>query len=180
MDAKDAAKKELIDKIISLMVEPNIKVSKHSDEDEKKFVDFISSVKSNKKTTQQMPIEFALRYEMFNLIKDGHVFINGSVKFVANFTTEKPTTTSQVTFKALYRGNEFKYSFLDNHPGIINIDTVLDIPVDYEGLMAVPLTILNYKNIVRFNIHRVIYTPKFRGKCIYPRIVVSNKLAITD
>lgn len=180
MDAKDAAKKELIDKIISLMVEPNIKVSKHSDEDEKKFVDFISSVKSNKKTTQQMPIEFALRYEMFNLIKDGRVFINGSVKFVANFTTEKPTITSQGTFKALYRGNEFKYPFLDNHPGIINIDTVLDIPVDYEGLMAVPLTILNYKNIVRFNIHRVIYTPKFRGKYIYPRIVVSNKLAITD
>lgn len=178
MDAKDAAKKELIDKIISLMVEPNIKVSKHSDEDEKKFIDFISSVKSHKKITQQMPIEFALRYEMFNFIKDCRVFIDGSVKFVANFTTEKPTTTSQGTFKALYRGNEFMYSFLDNHPGIINIDTILDIPVDYEGLMAVPVTVLVAKNIFRFNIHRVIYTPKFRGKYIYPRVVVSNKYSI--
>jgi hypothetical protein len=46
--------------------------------------------------------------------------------------------------------------------------------------MAVPPTVLEYKNFGRFNIHRVLYTPKFNGRFIYPRIVISNKVIVTD
>lgn len=180
MSAETDAKKELIDHIVSLMVEPNVKLSTQSDEDEKKFSEFISSVKSGKKVTAKLPIEFAFRADMFNLIKTDKVFIDNSTKFVATFTTERPVTNLQSSFEATYRGNEFDYSFLDNHAGIINVDKIKDIPIDYEGLMAVPVTVLSYKNITRFNVHRLIYTPQFRGKYIYPRVVVSNKFAITD
>lgn len=180
MDIEATAKRELLDHIISTMIEPNVKLAAQSDEDEAKLADFISDVKLNKKVSAKLPIEFALRSDMFNLIKTGKVFIDGSIKFIATFTTERPDNCSYNSFEATYRGNEFKYSFLDNHVGIINIDNVRDIPIDYEGLMAVPITILNYRNITRFNVHRVIYTPQFCGKYIYPRVVVSNKYAVTD
>jgi hypothetical protein len=180
MDIEATAKKELIDHIISTMVDPNVKLVAQSDEDEAKLVDFISDAKLNKKVSAKLPIEFALRSEMFNLIKTGKIFIDGSIKFIATFTTERPVNCSCSSFEATYRGNEFKYSFLDNHAGIINVDNVKDIPIDYEGLMAVPITVLNYRNITRFNIYRVIYTPRFCGKYIYPRVVVSNKYSVTD
>ena len=180
MNAEVAAKKELIDHIISLMVEPNVKLAKQSDEDEAKFSSFIKDVRSNKKASVKLPLEFAVRAEMFNLIKSSKVFLDNSIKFTATFTTERPELNSVNVFEAKYVGSEFNYSFLDNHPGIINVDSVRDIPIDYEGLMAVPITVLSYKNILRFNIHRMIYTPQFCGKYIYPRVVVSNKLAITE
>lgn len=177
MNVESATKKELLDYIVSLMIEPNMKVSKQSEEDEAKFASFIKDVKSNKKTFIKLPLEFALRADMFDLIKAKKVFMDKSVKFSAIFTTTKQNTIGANSFSSRYIGNEFNYSFLDNHPGIINVDNIKDIPIDYEGLMAVPVTVLSYKNIARFNIHRVIYTPKHRGKYIYPRVVVSNKFA---
>ena len=116
---------------------------------------------------------------MFNLVRDDKVFIESSVKFVTTFSTKRPQTISSSEYTAKYVGNEFNYAFLDNHPGIINVDKLKDIPVDYEGFMAVPPTVLVYKNICRFNIHRILYTLTFNGKFIYPRIVVSNKFIVT-
>jgi hypothetical protein len=174
-----AAKQELIDKIVSSMVEPNVKLVNQSEEDYAKFVSFMKSLKTNKNVTAKLPIEFALRSEIFNKIKLGEIFIDSSSKFTGVFTTERSDSKELNSFDARYVGNEFSYSFLDNHPGIINVDSIKDIPIDYEGLMAVPVTVLVAKNIFRFNIHRVIYTPKFRGKYIYPRVVVSNKYSIT-
>lgn len=174
-----AAKQELIDKIVSSMIEPNVKFVNQTEEDETRFKSFMKSLKTNKKLTAELPIEFALRSEIFDKIKMGEIFIDSSSKFTGIFTTERPVSKESNIFEARYVGNEFNYSFLDNHPGIINVDSIINIPVDYEGLMAVPVTVLVAKNIFRFNIHRVIYTPKFRGKYIYPRVVVSNKFAIT-
>lgn len=173
-----AAKQELIDKIVSSMIEPNVKFVNQTEEDETRFKSFMKSLKTSKKLTVELPIEFALRSEIFNKIKRGEIFIDSSSKFTGIFTTERPASKELNSFEARYVGNEFSYSFLDNHPGIINVDSIKDIPVDYEGLMAVPVTVLVAKNIFRFNIHRVIYTPKFRGKYIYPRVVVSNKYSI--
>lgn len=173
-----AAKKELIDKMIASMVEPNVKFVNQTEEDETRFKSFMKSLKTSKKLTAELPIEFALRSEIFDKIKRGEIFIDSSSKFTGIFTTERPDSKELNSFDAKYIGNEFSYSFLDNHPGIINVDSIKDIPIDYEGLMAVPVTVLVAKNIFRFNIHRVIYTPKFRGKYIYPRVVVSNKFVI--
>lgn len=178
-DVELAAKQELIDKMVSSMIEPNVKFVNKSEEDEVRFKSFIKNLKTSKKLTMELPIEFALRYEIFDKVKRGEIFINSSSKFVGIFTTERPASKELNSFEARYIGNEFSYSFLDNHPGIINVDSIKDIPIDYEGLMAVPVTVLVAKNIFRFNIHRVIYTPRFRGNYIYPRVVVSNKFAIT-
>lgn len=180
MVIEESAKKELLDSILKVMVTPNARKESHSEDDEKKFCTFIKSVNMNKQATVQLPLDFALKHEMFDLVKSQKVFIENSVKFTTTFSTKKPTEFVKSVFNARYVGNEFKYSFLDNHPGIINVDKLKDIPIDYEGLMAVPSTILEYKNLARFNIHRVLYTPKHFGKFIYPRVVISNKFIVTE
>lgn len=177
-------KKEFIESLIQKMVTPNTKVKEkeQSPDDLNSYHVFIEQVLcggGSEELTVKLPIDFALKSDMFRLLKEQQVFISSSVKFVATFTTLRPKYEDPYEFVAKYRGNEFNYSFLDNHPGIINVDRLKDIPVDYEGLIAVPMTILEYKNMVRFNIHRVIYSPRHLGKFIYPRIVISNKVVST-
>ena len=180
MDIITASKKELIDRILKMMITPNVKQSSHSEADERAYSKFIKDVESGKQASVKLPLDFAIKDTLFNLIRDEKVFIDSSVKFVTSFTTKEPKNSVKNLFMAKYKGNEFYYSFLDNHPGIINIDKLKDIPIDYEGLMAVPPTVLEYKNIENFNIHRVLYAPKHNGKTIYPRIVISNKFIVTD
>ncbi|MGA4449746.1 adenine-specific methyltransferase EcoRI family protein [Ectopseudomonas chengduensis] len=78
-----------------------------------------------------------------------------------------------------YFGNEDKYPKYDNYNGI-NVDKTKDIPVDYKGVMGVPITFLHKFNPDQFEII------KFRkgddekdlainGKCPYFRILVRNK-----
>ena len=159
MDIISASKKELIDSLLKVMVTPNLRTVEHSQDDLNKYSSFVKFARIGHKASVQLPLDFAIKDDMLSLI-----------------TTQRPNLTVAPVFDARYVGNEFNYSFLDNHPGIINIDKLKDIPIDYEGLMAVPPTILEYKNIVRFNIHRVLYTPRYNGKTIYPRVVVSNKI----
>lgn len=177
---ENLAKKELIDNLLKIMVTPNLKPEKHSDKDLIAFRNFLEDVKNHKSSTVQLPLDFAIKDEMFSLIKAGKVFIESSIRFTTSFTTKMPTSIIPTRFESTYRGHEFYYSFLDNHPGIINVDKLKDIPIDYEGLMAVPPTVLEFKNLVRFNIYKILYTPKHNGKLIYPRVVVSNKIAVTD
>lgn len=173
-----SAKLDMIEQIKKTLETTSFKPSTHSQESEKKYEEFISSVKKGKKSSVELPLDYAINDELFELVKNEKVFISSSVKFVTTFTTERPTKVDTSSyFKSRYKGNELAYYFLDNHPGIINIDKLKDIPIDYEGLMAVPPTVLEYKNIDRFNIHRIIYTPRHRGRVIYPRIVISNKVA---
>ena len=180
MNIVEASKKELIDNLLKILVTPNIKKVTYSEADESNYDSFIKDANRGKEVSVKLPLDFAIRDRMFNLIKEGKVFIESSVKFVTHFTSKKPDNVVENLFMAKYHENEFYYSFLDNHPGIINVDKLKDIPIDYEGLMAVPPTVLEYKNIKNFNIHRVLYTPKHNGKIIYPRVVISNKCAITD
>ena len=180
MTLEETAKKELLDNILKIMVTPNVKLADHSDDEEAKYRAFVTRAKIGRDASVQLPLDFALHDEMFNLIKANKVFIENSVKFVTAFTTKKPTDLINSVSTAKYVGNEFNYSFLDNHPGIINVDKLRDIPVDYEGLMAVPPTVLEYKNLNWFNVYRVLYAPKHNGKSVYPRIVVSNKVTVID
>lgn len=180
MDIVSASKKELIDSLLKVMVTPNLKTVEHSVTDIAKYNSFVKFARIGKRSSVQLPLDFAIKDEMFSLIKDQRVFVESSVKFTTTFSTQRPETVQVSEFKAKYVGNEFSYFFLDNHPGIINVDKLKDIPTDYEGLMAVPPTILEYKNLVRFNIHRVLYTPQYSGKVIYPRVVISNKIIVTE
>jgi len=78
-----------------------------------------------------------------------------------------------------YYGNEAEYPFYDNY-NAININKTKDIPLDYEGIMGVPITFLHKFNPEQFEII------KFRkgdddkdlsinGKCPYFRILIKNK-----
>jgi hypothetical protein len=83
-----------------------------------------------------------------------------------------------------YYGNENEYPKYDNYDAI-NVDTTKDIPMDYEGVMGVPITFLDKYNPDQFEII------KFRkgddekdlvinGKSPYFRILIKNKKLISN
>ena len=115
MELEKVARKELIDSLLSVMVTPNVKSSVHSESDEAKFNKFIKDVSLGKQASVQLPLDYALNNSMFNLIKAQRVFIESSVKFVTTFSTKEPENNISNVFTARYVGNEFNYSFLDNH-----------------------------------------------------------------
>ncbi len=78
-----------------------------------------------------------------------------------------------------YYGNESQYPKFDNYDAI-NVDKTKDIPMDYKGVMGVPITFLHKLNPEQFEVI------KFRkgndgkdlsidGKCPYFRILIKNK-----
>lgn len=78
-----------------------------------------------------------------------------------------------------YQGNEGNYPHYDNYDAI-NVDRTQDIPVDYAGVIGVPITFLDKYNPAQFDI------VKFRkgddekdlsinGKFPYFRILIKNK-----
>ncbi|MCL2417183.1 MAG: adenine-specific methyltransferase EcoRI family protein [Bacteroidales bacterium] len=81
-----------------------------------------------------------------------------------------------------YYGNESQYPKFDNYDAI-NVNKTKDIPMDYNGVMGVPITFLHKFNPAQFELI------KFRkgndekdlsidGKCPYFRILIKNKKAI--
>lgn len=80
-----------------------------------------------------------------------------------------------------YVGNECKYPTYDNLDGI-NVDKTRDIPVDYYGLMGVPITFLHKHNpdqfeIVGFRKGSDGKDLRVNGKPPYFRIVIRRKTA---
>lgn len=176
MDIISASHQQMINDLSKLMITPNVKANTYTEDEESRYTLFIKDVKRGKDAEVQLPIDFIVRDDLFNLIRSQNVFVSSSVKFTATVTTKRPSIESINKCDVRYVGNELQYCFLDNHPGIINVNRLSDIPLDYEGLMAVPATILEYKNLIRFNIHRIIYDPIYNGKRIYARVVISNKV----
>lgn len=97
--------------------------------------------------------------------------------------TNLPTSKrlQDIVLTKTYFGNEFEYPKYDNYDGI-NINKTKDIPLDYGGVMGVPITFLHKYNPDQFEII------KFRkgdddkdlsinGKCPYFRILIRNKKA---
>ena len=78
-----------------------------------------------------------------------------------------------------------KYPYFDNYDAI-NISKVAEIPLDFSGIMAVPLTILTKYNPDQFEIigeanHGSdnpydLFKPTIGGKDIFKRILIKNKL----
>lgn len=77
-----------------------------------------------------------------------------------------------------------RYPHFDNYDAI-NVSRVADIPKDYDGIMAVPLTILNKYNPDQFEIvgeanHGSdnpfdLFKPTIKGKDIFKRILIKRK-----
>lgn len=77
-----------------------------------------------------------------------------------------------------------KYPKYDNFDGI-NVKRVADIPVDYNGIMGVPITYLKYHNTLQFEIvgeanhgsdnEFDLFKPKINGKELFKRILIRRK-----
>lgn len=75
----------------------------------------------------------------------------------------------------VYKGNENLYPQFDNYDGI-NVDKTRDIPMDYEGVIGVPITFLHKYNPMQFEIIRFRKGDdgkdlSVKGKCPYFRIL---------
>jgi hypothetical protein len=84
-----------------------------------------------------------------------------------------------IALSKTYRGNEGAYPKFDNYDAI-NVNRTKDIPMDYDGVMGVPITFLHKYNPEQFEL------VKFRkgnddkdlsidGKCPYFRILIKRK-----
>ena len=83
-----------------------------------------------------------------------------------------------------YFGNEAEYPKYDNYDGI-NVNKTKDIPLDYKGVMGVPITFLHKFNpdqfeIIKFRKGNDEKDLSINGKCPYFRILIRNKLIQTE
>lgn len=90
-----------------------------------------------------------------------------------------PLRNEFLSLSKKYYGNEKDYPPYDNYDAI-NVNRTQDIPMDFEGVMGVPITFLHKYNPIQFEII------KFRkgddgkdlainGRCPYFRILIKNK-----
>ena len=78
--------------------------------------------------------------------------------------------------------NSVEYPKYDDYD-VINVDKVTDIPLDYNGIMGVPITFIDKYNPEQFEIlglddHRVQWRgkgPNLNGKTMYRRIIIKKR-----
>ena len=78
-----------------------------------------------------------------------------------------------------YYGNEIEYPTFDNYDAI-NVNKTQDIPLDYYGVMGVPITFLHKYNpeqfeLIKFRKGNDDKDLSINGKCPYFRILIKNK-----
>ena len=78
-----------------------------------------------------------------------------------------------------YYGNEIAYPKFDNYDAI-NVNKTQDIPMDYNGVIGVPITFLHKYNpeqfeIIKFRKGNDDKDLSINGKCPYFRILIKNK-----
>jgi hypothetical protein len=130
----------------------------------------------------QVPMDYDIPTESRKKIVNGvKYFSMGRILWFTNLDTTK-RHENLVLYKK-YTPREFpKY---DNHD-VINVDRVYDIPMDYKGVMGVPITFIDKYNPKQFEILGVANSARWIGyKCltliqgrkIYNRILIRNKKA---
>ncbi len=82
------------------------------------------------------------------------------------------------------RYNPLEYPKFDTYDAI-NVTRVIDIPMDYSGIMAVPITIINKYNSEQFELigeanhgsdnEFDLFKPLINGKYLFKRILIKNK-----
>lgn len=109
----------------------------------------------------------------------------GNICWYTNLPNERHNTPLQLTssyYNEVYKRED--YPFLDDED-IINVARTINIPNDYEGLMAVPISFLNYFNPDQFELVGLMATtrktetnlgyPYLNGKKLYARVVIKHK-----
>ncbi|EAK0997280.1 hypothetical protein A0249_02430 [Campylobacter upsaliensis] len=108
----------------------------------------------------------------------------GNICWFTNLTHKKRNEILETI--ASYKKNPEQYPKYDNYDAI-NVDKTIEIPLDYDGIMGVPITFLDKHNPKQFEIlglddHRVEWRgrgPDLNGKALYRRIII-RKIAEVD
>lgn len=109
----------------------------------------------------------------------------GNAMWLTNLDNERKH--KELVLTARY--DEEKYPHYDNYDAI-NVSRVIDIPMDYQGIMGVPLTYLKYHNDEQFEIvgeanhgsdnEFDLFKPIIGGKEIFKRILIKNKKCVVE
>lgn len=125
-----------------------------------------------------VPSDYPLNAASSRIDDEGKKYIRvKGVRWFSNMDY-KERHENLILFKT-YKGNESEYPKYDNYDAI-NIDKTKDIPMDYDGVMGVPITFLDKYNPSQFEL------VKFRkgndekdlsvnGKCPYFRILIRKR-----
>lgn len=102
--------------------------------------------------------------------------------WLTNLDTSKRQEDMALTKR--YFGNEAEYPKYDNYDGI-NVNKTQDIPLDFKGVMGVPITFLHKFNpdqfeIIKFRKGNDDKDLSVNGKCPYFRILIKNKRIQTE
>lgn len=131
----------------------------------------------------EVPDDYEIKTKSRVKVEDGvKYFSMGSIYWFTNLTTKK-RHENLILYKS-YKGNEDSYPKYDGFDAI-NVDKVAEIPLDYKGMMGVPITFVDKYNPDQFEIlglDRYIDgnpTPGKRfcidGKEKYARVIVRAK-----
>lgn len=97
--------------------------------------------------------------------------------WLTNLDTSK--RHEDIVLSKTYYGNESQYPKFDNYDAI-NVDKTKDIPMDYKGVMGVPITFLHKLNpeqfeVIKFRKGNNDKDLSINGRCPYFRILIKNK-----
>lgn len=126
----------------------------------------------------RVPDHYPLEAAGFRIDENGYKYIR--VKGVRWFTNLDITKRHEnIILYKTYNGNEDHYPYYDNY-NAINIDKVSEIPVDFGGLMGVPITFLDKFNPEQFEIVRFRKGDdgkdlSVKGKFKYFRIIIKRR-----
>lgn len=125
-----------------------------------------------------VPSDYPLNAAGSRIDEKGNKFIR--VKGVRWFTNLDYTERHEdlILYKT-YKGNEIEYPKYDNYDAI-NVDKTKDIPVDYDGVIGVPITFLDKFNpsqfeLVKFRKGNDDKDLSINGRCPYFRILIRKK-----
>ncbi len=127
----------------------------------------------------QVPMSYDISTESRKKIVNGiKYFSMGSVNWYTNLDVAS-RHKDLVLYKKYNPTEHLKY---DNYDGI-NVNRYIDIPMDYDGVMGVPITFLDHHNPDQFEIIGLDrYTGKngdrdfaINGKLLFRRILIKNK-----
>ncbi len=130
-------------------------------------------------------------YEKYNKIENGQKYCSiNNVYWFTNFDNIK--IHEDINLTKTYYANENDYPKYDNYDAI-EVSKIKDIPMDYKGVMGVPITFIDKYNPDQFEIigatesegkgfsngllneERKVYQAMVNGELVYKRIFIKNK-----
>jgi hypothetical protein len=131
----------------------------------------------------------AVKYkEVFKLIKDNKIWLghyklkefiqpDGTTKKFGNINWfTNLDTTKRYESLLMYKSYDPTYYPMDNTYNAINVDKVVEIPCDYEGVMGVPITFMDKYNPAQFELVGKANSFYVGGKETYERILIRRRM----